>query len=78
MPKNQTSNTIVWAALLVRCEGNFLDLSDGEAEHKICAEQMTAAGILQKDEEDGCYILSSSGMSLLVTLEKLRDYSLGK
>lgn len=77
MPKNPANSpTLIWAALLVRCEGSFLDISAGEEEHKICAEQMTDSGILQKDE-DGLYTLTSDGMNLLTLVEKLRDYSLG-
>ena len=68
--------TVIWVALLTRCESSFLDLSEAPPAHQECAEQMESAGILQTTEEH-TYTLTTNGMKLLQLVENLRDYSLG-
>lgn len=76
MPDLINNTTLVWVMLLIRCESATVDLSEAEAAHQECAEQMRDAGILQEIEEHH-YTLSSDGMRLHLLLETLRDYSLG-
>ena len=71
-----SNTTIVWAALLTRCESTTVDLSEADPAHQECAEQMRDAGILEEIAEHE-FTLSTDGMRLLQIVENLRDYSLG-
>lgn len=68
--------TLVWVSLLTSAESGCVKLPD---EHPAIdyANQMQDAGLLICDGENE-WILSSRGMDLLTTLERLRDFSLSK
>jgi len=68
--------TVIWAALLVSCEGRSIELPEDDPSIEY-AEQMQDAGILTCTGERE-WTLSSRGMEMHTIIERLRDFSLSR
>lgn len=66
---------ILWTALLVKCEGTFIDLTGEDADTLRMAGLMTAGGLLLETEPQ-TYTLTSRGMLCLAALERFKEFTL--
>lgn len=76
-PANAMNPTVLFTAIITRCENRPLDISDDTASQPF-AEQMCGTGILAADEDEPhTYMLTDKGHHTLRLLESVRDYALG-
>ena len=75
MSNPANSPVVIWAALLIACEGGVMDLSDAPPAHLQCADQMSRSGLVERTEAN-CFALTSQGVKCAKALKRLRELSL--